>query len=281
MAQLGRGASSLVPEPIPQPVGGGLRFVSITAGDAHSCALTSSGAVYCWGADERAEAGPRIGASDCNIPIQGVFQQLYFCHVTPSAVAIGTTFTGIAASAGGTCGVTSAGEILCWGHIAQGAAPVGTCHKNAHAGPSEVPCNATPVRVNLGVTSPSTMLTAGAGSHYACALNSARWYCWSNEGTTSDDPPRAYAYVQPASYGLAHYRCGLTTAGAAFCWGRMWFDDSEASEVVEQGPSPVTGIAERITAMSVAFRHACALGVSGAAYCWGNDEYGQLGQGAP
>ena len=49
-SQLGTGAFREVEElDAPTAVAGGLRFHAIAAGDSHTCALTTSGALYCWG----------------------------------------------------------------------------------------------------------------------------------------------------------------------------------------------------------------------------------------
>lgn len=41
----------------PVPVSGGLRFVSISAATQHTCGLTATGALYCWGRNEDRELG--------------------------------------------------------------------------------------------------------------------------------------------------------------------------------------------------------------------------------
>ncbi len=68
--QLGNGSgvdSSLVPV----PVSGGLTFVALSAGSLHTCGLTSTHAVYCWGDDSWGELGDgREGAGvGRNVPV--------------------------------------------------------------------------------------------------------------------------------------------------------------------------------------------------------------------
>lgn len=54
--QLGTGSTSLV-ENSPQLVTGGHSFESVSGGGLHSCAVTNSGAVYCWGTNWYGQLG--------------------------------------------------------------------------------------------------------------------------------------------------------------------------------------------------------------------------------
>jgi alpha-tubulin suppressor-like RCC1 family protein len=53
--QLGDGTSTNRLTPV--AIGGTLRFTNIDLGRFHSCALTSAGAVYCWGANTYGQLG--------------------------------------------------------------------------------------------------------------------------------------------------------------------------------------------------------------------------------
>jgi alpha-tubulin suppressor-like RCC1 family protein len=86
----------------PERVAGGLQFTALTMsglGVSHSCALTSSGAAYCWGFN-----GGALGdGSETE-------------KSTPVAVAGGLTFASISAGDAITCAVTPAGVAYCWGN---------------------------------------------------------------------------------------------------------------------------------------------------------------------
>ena len=74
-------------------------FQSVSAGDYHTCGVTSSSSVECWGNDSSGQA-------------------------TPPGVA----FESVSAGAFHTCGVTSSGNVECWGNDDDGRSdpPSGT-----------------------------------------------------------------------------------------------------------------------------------------------------------
>jgi alpha-tubulin suppressor-like RCC1 family protein len=54
--QLGTGTSTLI-YPTPVPVSGGLTFATVSAGNLHTCGVTTQGAAYCWGDNSEGELG--------------------------------------------------------------------------------------------------------------------------------------------------------------------------------------------------------------------------------
>lgn len=85
------------------------------------------------------------------------------------------------------------------------------------------------------------------------------------------------------SLSLGNESCGLTAAGAAYCWG----DDGQgelgngpAITGDQRVPSPVD-TPPGVTWADISFgnRHACAVATTGAGYCWGTNDGAQLGIG--
>ena len=75
------------------------------------------------------------------------------------------------------------------------------------------------------------------------------------------------------------YTCGVTTAGAAYCWG---FNGSgqlgDGTATTQLSPVLVAG-GVSFAAVSAGDNHTCGVTAAGAAYCWGDNTSGQLGDG--
>jgi len=73
----------------------------VSAGQFHSCGVTTSARAYCWGGNDFGEIGD--GTSDIN-------------RASPVAVAGGLTFARVSAGfESHSCGVTPDGRAYCWG----------------------------------------------------------------------------------------------------------------------------------------------------------------------
>ena len=119
-------AAARVPSRVPGP-----SFGAISAGTAnHTCAISTTGAVFCWGNDDKGQLGTGMGdASVCG------FEQ-WGCASLPRAIAGAQTFASVTAGVEFTCGVTTAGEAYCWGDNSRGQ--LGTGDRSAHRTPNPV-----------------------------------------------------------------------------------------------------------------------------------------------
>jgi alpha-tubulin suppressor-like RCC1 family protein len=88
----------------PQAVDGGRRFIAITAGYGHTCALDESRAAWCWGANGVGALGD---GTDVN-------------RLSPVPVAGNLRYQQISAGGTATCGIVTDGALACWGENSYG-----------------------------------------------------------------------------------------------------------------------------------------------------------------
>jgi alpha-tubulin suppressor-like RCC1 family protein len=72
----------------------------LSAGTAHTCALTESGEVYCWGNNEHGQVGNGTGLS---------FRPLTWVH------SLGADAVSVEAGPHHSCAILSSGGVQCWG----------------------------------------------------------------------------------------------------------------------------------------------------------------------
>src|SRR5437660_1556184 len=137
-------------------------FASVTAGDSHTCGLTTGGAAFCWGLNYVGQLGigSAVGPEAC-AAIRGTALP---CSQEPVAVAGAITFSELSAGGEYSCGLTAGGLLYCWGSDVYGQLGNGST--------SESP---VPVLVTGGLR--FSAVTTGHG--YTCALTTGgAAYCW-------------------------------------------------------------------------------------------------------
>ena len=269
LGTLGDGPDDGANEHSPVPVDGGLTFVQLTAGNAHTCGLTTEGQAFCWGDG----SGGAVG--DGNDDGQDV--------VAPVPVAGGLTFAQLSAGYGHTCGVTTGGEGYCWGSDAQaqlGNGPV--------QGEDDYRAHLAPVPIEGGLT----ISQVTAGQNHTCGLTvDGAAHCWGQgtfgqlgdgESTSSSVPVEVvggFTFTQLTA-GDA-FTCGLTGESAAYCWGfsadgRLGIGDPSGIDV--SVPVQVAG-GLAFVSIAAGAAHACGVTSDGSGYCWGYDGQGGIGDG--
>lgn len=286
----------------------------ISAGFAHTCALTVSQELVCWGADYYGQLGTGMESGvaapvpvapgqtftalsagwnhSCVLDPQGqAFCWGYNPHgqlgdgtteqaSEPVAVATEARFQSISAGVDHTCGVTLEGEGLCWGLNHRGQ--LGTGSQTAVATPTPVAGG----HVFRGID---------AGFEHSCGILEDRSVaCWgSNErgelgngglsavGSPGTLEPHVALHLTNVVHVTAGYRfsCAVSANGRGHCWGRG--SEFQLGTGYIQDHTVAQTISDRDIAFAAisagGLRHACGMSANGGAYCWGTGDHGQIG----
>ena len=261
--ELGDGSTSSSATPV--AVAGGLSFSSLSTGglligDDHTCGLSGS-SVYCWGSNDFGQLGISSAGGTSVVPV---------------LAATGIGFASVSAGDGfHTCGVALGGAAYCWG---------GRFFGELGDGSSGFDGTGTPVVVADG----HSFTSISAGAFYTCGVTTDHAaYCWGfnlngqlGDGSTTDRSTPALVsdghLFATVSAGSGSRTCGLTTEGAAYCWGGGSLGDGKATG--DSTPVRVVGGYQFIS-VEVGDYHACGIATTGAVYCWGSNGEGQLGDG--
>lgn len=264
--QLGDGTRTDRATPV-NVVGLNESVVELSAGGYQTCAVTSAGAVKCWGANDLGQLGDGSTTSS-PVPV--------------AVVGLGAGVRSIASGYEHTCVVTTGGAVKCWG-----------ANESGQLGDDSTTNRLTPVDVQ-GLASDVRAATAGGdyGGGQTCALKTnGSVACWgSNRSgqlgdgtTTSQSTPVAVttlaAGVEAISAGDEHV-CALTVGGEVQCWGENLFGQlGNGSPGGQVTPTPVPGLGSGVRALSSGGLHTCVITNASGVLCWGDNEYGQLGDG--
>ena len=244
----------------------GASATTVAGGNEHTCAVTTGGAVWCWGANWGGQLG-----NGTSMP------RLTPVEVSPRLPPLDVT--AVAAGDGHTCAVTREGAVWCWGDNRAGQLGDGT-----------TTWRPTPVAVSgLG---DSVVVALTAGWAHTCAVTSAgAVLCWGSnadgqlgDGTTTNrlTPVVVSGLGSGATVvsAAARHTCAVTSAGAAWCWG--WNGSGQLGDGTTTAaltPVAVSYLGSGVAGVTTGHLHSCAVTGAGAVWCWGSGGAGQLGDG--
>jgi cysteine-rich repeat protein len=244
---------------------------AVTAGEAHTCALSDAGVVFCWGDDGL----DQLGRGSDESPERGSEQVAAQVSGLPDAVRA------LDAGAYHSCAVTLGGRVFCWGWNGHG-----------QLGRGEdvfVLRSADPAPV-LDLEGSAHTVAAG-GAHSCAVVEGGQALCWGSDsrGQLGDGEPGG-AHPRPVSVlGLdagvqavaagGHHTCALLVSGGVMCWGaddRCQLGDGACLDD-RAGRGDVLGLTAGVVQIAAGRDHSCALRVDGTVWCWGANVFGQLG----
>jgi alpha-tubulin suppressor-like RCC1 family protein len=144
----------------------------LAAGENHTCALLTNGAVRCWGLNSTGQLGiPALYSGSANYNNWGdnSTETPYTLQTNHGDVNLGAGRVALqlSAGAGHTCAMLDTGAVRCWGNNASGQLGVGDINLRSSPGAS--------VDVRLGA---SVVRLASGSSHNCALLTTGRVRCW-------------------------------------------------------------------------------------------------------
>ena len=275
----------------------------LATGAFHTCALSTTGTVKCWGSNEVFQLG--TGDSTTHGSAPGTMgRDLPYVNLGTNQKAVD-----ICASNWKTCVATDQGQVKCWGHNYNGQLGQGSLVDSGDTIGDAMPF--TP----LGRDFHAVRVSCGGDS--ACALDDkGRAKCWGNNelgelglgdtklrGTSNEQMGENLPYVQTSkpirmlSTGMRH-TCAVTDDGL-FCWGdgspgvlgqETTNNLSTSFDTIPSKIAPIHISGEisnpNILGLSGGFTHICVWYQRASAVleqtpmkCWGANTSGSLGTG--
>jgi len=240
----------------------------VAIGQSHTCALTLSGGVKCWGSN----AYGRLGDGSTSL----------YSATPVDVLGLTSDVKAIAAGWASTCALLSDGTVKCWGLNSSGQLGNGTLT------PSSVP-------VLVSGFAGVTMVAIGVGYAHACALTiNGHLACWGGnsfsqlgDGTTNThstpvEVTSGIATVTRMALGSYHTCVSLTGSNPIKCWGRADYgqtgDGAASPPLTRPLPTDVLGLTSSdVVELAAGLNHTCARLTTGGMKCWGWNALGQLG----
>lgn len=179
---------------------------SVSAGHQTSCAISNAGHLYCWGNNSFGQAG--------FLPLKSQDEVL----LSPRRVEGEQQWVQVSTGESHSCGITTDGELYCWGRNDAGQIGVGY-ESFARALEKVLPRNEVVVWRQVSV-----------GKRHSCALTTTRrLFCWgaNDFGQLGDGTEDSKVWSTPIGSAAwtslsagAEHTCALRGNESFYCWGR-------------------------------------------------------------
>jgi len=192
-------------------------WVSVAAGQFHTCAARADGTLHCWGRNAEGQLGNGTTAPGKIAPL-----------------VVGMNYKGpVAAGVNHTCAIKQDGSLQCWGR-----------NSNGQIGDNTTIDNPSPVTVDMA----KDWAEVTAGNASTCGRKTdGTTYCWGvntfgHLGVGDFGQRRVPTLVTgkhaSVSLGFSH-ACAVSTTGSLLCWGSGEYGQNGRADAFPNAPAPL------------------------------------------
>ncbi len=261
----------------PTPVVGVTGAAAIASGNQSSCALTTAGALVCWGANEHGHhgVGSRLSAHEGRVSVPAVAAFTAPASVLdtfPVTTQVSAVAPQLSMEQSRACGVTADGKVHCFGNGGGGTLGNGSTRPVAAAGFA-----ATVV----GLSDAVQVASRGALS---CAVRAnGKVACWGEieSGVRSSLPVPREGLEDVVEVALGYgFGCVRHRDGGVSCWGQNNAGQlANGTRTPNETPARIAGVTGA-TRIATTGSSACAILTDKTLACWGSNSNGELGTGS-
>lgn len=266
--QLGIGVTGGVRDtPMPVMAAAALTWSQVAVGESSACAVTQSGALYCWGDNFNGQLG--LGTSGANANV-----------AEPHRVGTDTVWAKVSIRSAHTCAIRTDGSLWCWGSAGGGRLGDGQTNGTVTA----------PARVGAEVG----WTAISAGGNFTCGIRSGTLYCWgynfNGQIGIGQAPPNNPPVLTPTMVGAnqdwntvsagTNHACALrTTNNRLYCWGYNYLGqigNGSSGDNADATTPAAVGSASWLS-VTAGDNTTCGVSSEGSLFCWGSNSAGLVG----
>ena len=267
----------------------------LDAGENHTCAVTTTGTLKCWGLNTSGQLG--IGSA---VAIGDGGSEMGSFLATTN-VGTGRTVSQVSTGGSHTCALLDQGDLKCWGLNTSGQLGVRSSATALGDGSGEMGDSLSTVYVGTSIQ------VATGGEHTCALLIEGTVKCWGENSSgqlgrqnTTDVGRGALsmgAFLSAINLGTGRYAiqvvagnnhtCVLLDNGTVKCWGlntsgqlgqrsKVNYGDGSGESI--SSLSAITFGTAKAISISAGGNHTCALLDNATTKCWGENASGQLGR---
>jgi alpha-tubulin suppressor-like RCC1 family protein len=263
----------------------------VSAGLSHTCAVTLTGNVRCWGDNELGQLGGAFGQTvvgDDEAP----------ANVPDLEIDFDASVLQISVGGRHACALFEGGGVRCWGATFEPLLELPELLGTTHVALTPDGFVDPLATGNVQLLAPAVQVSVSHNGAHSCALlDTGQLSCWGfntqaelgygHEARVEPEVDTPLPTVNLPAPGIAidvslggQHTCAVLEGGGLSCWGAGSRGALGYGDVFQRrAPEALVDVGGPVARASLGRQHTCALLETGALRCWGFNDFAQLGYG--